>query len=96
MHSCRRPLFLPLNPPSRSKILQPRLLGAASQASRLANNPVWVAPEVVGGGRPSAASDVYGFGLVLLELLTWSLPWGEDAQPYQARGAMLAYVRVQG
>ena len=38
-------------------------------------NPIWLAPEVLLGGRATAASDVYSFGLVLYELLTWQLPW---------------------
>lgn len=33
------------------------------------------APEVVQGDKASAASDVFSFGMVLLELLTWRLPW---------------------
>ena len=44
------------------------MLGALPCVCRLA-------PEVLAGQRPVAASDVYGFGLVLFELLTFSLPW---------------------
>ena len=40
------------------------------------------APEVMQGGKPSAASDVYSFGMVLYELLTWTLPW--RASPFKA------------
>jgi serine/threonine protein kinase len=35
------------------------------------------------GSKPSAASDVYSFGMVLYELLTWTLPW--HASPYKVR-----------
>ncbi|EFN56509.1 hypothetical protein CHLNCDRAFT_30642 [Chlorella variabilis] len=57
-----------------SKIMgpqQPSVLSTSGGAS----NPVWLAPEVLEGGRATAASDTYSFGLVLWELLTWRLPW---------------------
>jgi serine/threonine protein kinase len=41
------------------------------------------APEVLMGGSAMAASDVFSFGTVLWELLTWRLPW-EGANLYQA------------
>ena len=40
-----------------------------------ASNPRWLAPEVLSGESPTAASDVFSFGVVLWELLTWKLPW---------------------
>jgi len=40
------------------------------------NNPIWLAPEIMRGGKFTAASDVYAFGLIMYELLTWQLPWG--------------------
>ncbi|PRW51177.1 Serine threonine- kinase CTR1 [Chlorella sorokiniana] len=46
-----------------------------SLTSAAATNPIWLAPEILEGGRATAASDVYSFGLVLFELLTWRLPW---------------------
>jgi serine/threonine protein kinase len=51
-----------------------------------AMNPIWLAPEVLLGGRATAASDVYSFGLVLYELLTWQLPWdSEGKNAFQVR-----------
>ena len=37
----------------------------------------WLAPEVVKDQAYSTAADVYSFGLILWELLTWQLPWAE-------------------
>lgn len=40
-------------------------------------NPRWLAPEMLESAtKASARSDVYAFGIVLWELLTWELPWG--------------------
>ena len=44
----------------------------------------WLAPEVVTQQHYSKAADVYSFGLILWELLTWQLPWA-DLGPFQAR-----------
>ncbi|KIY91303.1 Putative serine/threonine-protein kinase/receptor [Monoraphidium neglectum] len=43
--------------------------------SSLENNPRWSAPEVVAEGRFSKEADVYSFGIILWELLTWQEPW---------------------
>lgn len=41
------------------------------------NNPRWLAPEVLRGGGATAGrpSDVFSFGIVMWELLTWEVPW---------------------
>lgn len=44
-----------------------------------ANNPRWLAPEVLSGEVHTMASDVYPFGLVMWELLTWKTPWEAEA-----------------
>ncbi|KAI7844166.1 hypothetical protein COHA_002301 [Chlorella ohadii] len=42
------------------------------------------APEVLEGEKATAASDVYSFGMVLFELLTWRLPWTfADTSPFK-------------
>ncbi|EFN52530.1 hypothetical protein CHLNCDRAFT_13628, partial [Chlorella variabilis] len=53
-------------------------------------NPRWLAPEVLMGQNATAASDVFSFGTVLWELLTWQLPW-EGANLYQVRQAHLTH-----
>lgn len=58
-----------------SKLLGPTPNTASSTNGGGANNPLWLAPEILNGGRATAASDVFSFGLVLYEMLTWRLPW---------------------
>jgi len=49
-----------------------------SKASTMMNiNPRWMAPELLQGKPATPASDVYAFGLVLWELMTWKTPWHE-------------------
>ena len=49
-------------------------------------NPRWLAPEVLTGHSATAASDVFSFGVVLWELLTWQLPWdSEGKNAFQVR-----------
>lgn len=43
-------------------------------------NPRWLAPEVLEGKKATPASDVYSFGIILWELLTWSVPWSTTNQ----------------
>ncbi|KAL0047223.1 hypothetical protein WJX82_010034 [Trebouxia sp. C0006] len=60
-----------------------RVMEAQTVVSSIsANNPRWLAPEVVTDQAYSTAADVYSFGLILWELLTWQLPWA-DLGPFQ-------------
>ena len=63
----------PLPPPCTS--LCSKILGAAGDTEG-PSNPIWLAPEIaLNDAEATAASDVYSFGMVLYELLTWKLPW---------------------
>jgi serine/threonine protein kinase len=42
------------------------------------SNPRWLAPEIMDDEEATAASDVFSFGVVMWELLTWQLPWGRS------------------
>ncbi|KAI8465776.1 MAG: kinase-like domain-containing protein [Monoraphidium minutum] len=60
--------------------------------SRMTVNPRWCAPEALLEGRYSKKADVYSFGIVMWELLTWcavqgrEVPWEgcQDAQIFMA------------
>ena len=53
-------------------------------SSMAATNPRWLAPEILAGNPATFTSDVYAYGVVLWELLTWDLPWG-TTNPWQVR-----------
>lgn len=52
-------------------------------SSMLAANPRWLAPEILAGRSYSFSSDIYSFGMILWELLTWRVPWHEYGSPWQ-------------
>lgn len=43
--------------------------------SAFANNPRWLAPEIVSGAAYSRQSDVFAFGVVMWEMITFEIPW---------------------
>lgn len=73
-------------------------LGVASDREHLARDwypglapPAYTAPELLGAtAQPSYATDVYGIGLILYELLV-----GSPAYPYKLRGDAEVYAAVQ-
>lgn len=42
----------------------------------------WLPPEVLSGESHGASTDVYAYGIVLWELLSWDIPWKEES-PWQ-------------
>jgi serine/threonine-protein kinase len=47
-----------------------------TQAGQIFGTPVYMSPEQLSGSAQSAATDVYGLGLVLFEMLTGKRPYG--------------------
>lgn len=52
-------------------------------------NPRWLAPEILRGEHGGKAADVYSFGIVLWELMTWRLPWGDESNPFSIINSVL-------
>ncbi|CAL9134970.1 unnamed protein product [Musa textilis] len=50
--------------------------------------PLWMAPEVARGERPTPASDVWSLGCTVIEMVTGAPPW-PDVRTNNAAGAML-------
>jgi serine/threonine protein kinase len=48
-------------------------------------NPRWSAPEVIRDSRVSTSADVFSYGVVMWELLTWEQPY-EDMMSVQVEG----------
>ena len=55
---------------------------SAVLSSMAATNPRWLAPEILGGRGYTFSSDIYSFGIILWEFLTWRVPWW-DCGPWQ-------------
>lgn len=55
-------------------------------SSMAATNPRWLAPEILAGRGYTFSSDIYSFGIILWEFLTWRVPWHEYG-PWQVRQA---------
>ena len=63
-----------------SKLMDEATQGSTTTAGGAAN-PRWLAPEVLSGDRPTAAADVFSFGIVMWELLVWKLPYTDAGTP---------------
>jgi serine/threonine protein kinase len=50
-------------------------LGHESKSFSFAGTPFWMAPEVIQGGKVTAASDIWSLGCTILELLTGKPPY---------------------
>jgi hypothetical protein len=71
-----------------SKLMDEATAGSQTTAGGAAN-PRWLANEVLSGNRPTTASDVFSFGIVLWELLTWKLPWFDTPTVWNIVGNVL-------
>jgi serine/threonine protein kinase len=60
---------------------------SARSATRAAMNPRWLSPEILQGRAAAPPADVFAFGVVLWELLSWELPWGTTG-PWVIVGAL--------
>jgi len=65
---------------------------SSSSSSNASADPRWLAPEVMEGRPPSTASDVFAFGIIMWELLTWQLPW-PNVKPWSIVGLVLSGAR---
>ncbi len=50
---------------------------SAILSSMAATNPRWLAPEILAGRGYTFSSDIYSFGIILWEFMTWRVPWHE-------------------
>lgn len=46
--------------------------------SEVSKSPQWLAPEILAGETATESSDAFSFAVILWELLTWRVPWGEE------------------
>ena len=64
---------------------------APSVAKMFVGTPRWNAPEVMAGGDPSTASDVFALGVCFWELATRMIPYDE----YEVRDLMYRYISCE-
>ncbi|KAL4419177.1 hypothetical protein ABPG77_004900 [Micractinium sp. CCAP 211/92] len=76
-----------------SKLLATQPSSSASLGGT--TNPTWLAPEILLGSKETTASDVYSFGLVMLELLTWQLPWAGRGNFFQVAQMIVSGARPE-
>lgn len=64
-----------------SKLIDDAVRSSRASTGGGPTNPRWLAPEMFMNQKASVASDIYAFGVVMWEMVTWQLPWG-DMNPY--------------
>ena len=60
---------------------------SAILSSMAASNPRWLAPEILSGRGYTFSSDVFSFGVIMWEFLTWQIPW-HDCGPWQVHSPL--------
>lgn len=69
-----------------ARIAAPPMCDGDQRSGRIVGTPAYMAPEVARGEPPTRASDLYGAGVILYELLTATTPFaGENAAEVAAR-----------
>lgn len=76
---------------SRLMTMDAATAAASTTSSLLGMNPRWMAPELLEGRGATLSSDVFAFGVVLWELLTWTMPWsGEEDNIFMLPGHIMS------
>lgn len=81
------------------KVLDFGIAGRVTSATRMTENgavfgtPLYMAPEQLQGGEATLRSDVFALGVILTEVLTGRLPWGEVPATTSHTAAMARVVR---
>lgn len=55
-----------------------------AQSGTIGGTPDYMAPELLKGGKPSIASDIYALGVLLYQLVSGRLPYGQE-EPWEVR-----------
>ena len=74
-------------------LLAIRFINATEITKSQVNNPRWLAPEIADGRQHNRASDVYPFGIILWELMTWMRPFEYDGEEMTTYNILLGIVR---
>jgi serine/threonine protein kinase len=69
--------------------------GEPAEIGAVADNPAWLAPELLTGGPPGAACDIFGWGCLVAYAATGHSPFGETGAggPALGTGALAAPIR---
>ena len=66
---------------------------SARSSSIAAMNPRWLTNEILGGAKPDQSADIFAFGVILWEILTWEMPWAAQ-NPWTIVSAVMSGQRL--